>query len=75
MAPQTVRLIVADDGPGITEEVKLRLFEPYFSTRKSGTGLGLAIAHTIITEHSGSIIVHENKPHGTVFTVELPLDT
>ncbi len=73
--PQTVRLIVADDGPGITEEVKLRLFEPYFSTRKSGTGLGLAIAHTIITEHSGSIIVHENKPDGTVFTVELPLDT
>lgn len=74
-APRTVRLIVADDGPGISEDVKLRLFEPYFSTRKSGTGLGLAIAHTIVTEHNGAILVHDNTPTGTVFTVELPLDS
>ncbi|HEB51499.1 MAG TPA: HAMP domain-containing protein [Desulfobulbus sp.] len=71
----TVRMTVADTGPGITERVKLRLFEPYFSTRKSGTGLGLAITHTIVTEHNGSIRVLDNKPSGTVFTVELPLDT
>ena len=71
----TVQMTVADTGPGITEQVKLRLFEPYFSTRKSGTGLGLAITHTIVTEHNGSIRVLDNKPSGTVFTVELPLDT
>ncbi|WP_028584919.1 sensor histidine kinase [Desulfogranum mediterraneum] len=66
---------VADNGPGISEDVKLRLFEPYFSTRKSGTGLGLAIAHTIVSEHNGSILVRDNQPSGTVFTVELPLDS
>ena len=69
---QVVRLTVRDDGPGMTEQVKLRLFEPYFSTRKSGTGLGLAIAHTIITEHNGTIRVRDNSPTGTVFTVEVP---
>ncbi len=74
-AENTARMTVADTGPGITEQVKLRLFEPYFSTRKSGTGLGLAITHTIVTEHNGTIRVLDNKPSGTVFTVELPLDT
>ncbi len=69
-----VRMTVRDTGPGMTEEVKLRLFEPYFSTRKSGTGLGLAIAHTIITEHNGTIKVRNNSPTGTEFTVELPYD-
>jgi len=69
---KVVRLTVRDNGPGITEQVKLRLFEPYFSTRKSGTGLGLAIAHTIITEHNGTIRVRDNSPSGTEFTVELP---
>lgn len=70
-----VRLEVIDDGPGIADEVKLRIFEPYFSTRKSGTGLGLAIAHTIVSEHGGIIRVYDNVPVGTVFAVELPLDT
>ena len=70
-----IRMMVSDNGPGIAEEVKLRIFEPYFSTRKSGTGLGLAIAHTIVTEHNGIIRAYDNAPTGTVFTVELPLDT
>ncbi len=71
---EVIRLTVSDDGPGMSEQVKLRLFEPYFSTRKSGTGLGLAIAHTIISEHNGTIRVRDNIPTGTVFTVELPFD-
>ncbi len=70
-----VKMSVTDTGPGITDQVKRRLFEPYFSTRKSGTGLGLAIANTIITEHNGAIRVFDNHPTGTVFTVELPLDS
>ncbi len=70
-----VRLEVADNGPGIPDEVKLRIFEPYFSTRKSGTGLGLAIAHTIVSEHGGFIRTYDNEPVGAVFAVELPLDT
>ncbi|MCI5178932.1 MAG: HAMP domain-containing protein [Candidatus Electrothrix sp. AW3_4] len=67
-----VKIIVRDDGSGMSDQVRQRLFEPYFSTRKSGTGLGLAIAHTIITEHNGAIQVQDNTPSGTVFTIELP---
>ncbi|GAB4338708.1 MAG: ATP-binding protein [Desulfobulbaceae bacterium] len=66
---------VADTGPGIDDQIKLRLFEPYFSTKKSGTGLGLAIAHTIVTEHNGTLQVRDNQPSGAVFIVELPLDS
>ena len=72
---RSVRLSLADNGPGIADEVKLRIFEPYFSTRTTGTGLGLAIAHTIVAEHNGQIRCHDNSPNGAVFTVELPLDT
>jgi two-component system nitrogen regulation sensor histidine kinase NtrY len=51
----------------------MRLFEPYFSTKKSGTGLGLAIVNTIISEHRGSIRVQDNHPRGTRFIIELPV--
>jgi two-component system nitrogen regulation sensor histidine kinase NtrY len=74
-AENSVVMEVADTGPGISEHIKLRLFEPYFSTKKSGTGLGLAIAHTIVTEHNGTIKVHNNQPSGAVFIIELPLDS
>ena len=71
--PPMALLQVADNGPGIPADVRLRIFEPYFSTRKSGTGLGLAIAHTIVSEHGGTIRARDSHPTGTVFTVELPL--
>ena len=63
---------IRDNGPGVADEDKLRLFEPYFSTKKSGTGLGLAIANTVVADHGGQIRVTDNKPKGAVFTVELP---
>ncbi len=68
-----VLLEVYDNGPGISKENKLKLFEPYFSTKKSGTGLGLAIVSTIVTDHGGYIRVRDNTPHGSIFTIELPL--
>lgn len=64
---------ITDNGPGIRDEDKEKLFLPYFSTRKDGTGLGLAIAHRVIQEHGGRIRVRDNKPRGTVFTIELPI--
>ncbi|MGW8194673.1 MAG: ATP-binding protein [Desulforhopalus sp.] len=70
---QVVLIAVKDNGSGVADEDKLRLFEPYFSTKKSGTGLGLAIASTVVADHGGQIRVTDNKPQGTVFTVELPL--
>jgi two-component system nitrogen regulation sensor histidine kinase NtrY len=70
---QTVRLEVSDDGWGIPDEDKGRLFEPYFSTKKSGTGLGLTIVNAIISDHNGYIRVRDNKPKGTTFLIELPV--
>ncbi|MCL5022246.1 MAG: ATP-binding protein [Nitrospirae bacterium] len=64
---------VADNGPGIREEDKDKLFLPYFSTKKEGTGLGLAIANRIVREHMGYLRVRDNEPHGTVFTIEIPI--
>jgi two-component system nitrogen regulation sensor histidine kinase NtrY len=70
---QIASFTVADTGHGIAPEDKPRLFEPYFSTKKSGTGLGLAIVNTIISDHHGFIRVKDNKPKGTKFTIELPV--
>ena len=67
-----VRLEVADNGKGISDEEKTRLFEPYFSTKKSGMGLGLTIVSSIISDHNGMIRVQDNKPGGAKFVIELP---
>jgi two-component system nitrogen regulation sensor histidine kinase NtrY len=68
-----VEITVADTGHGVTQELKERLFLPYFSTKKRGTGLGLAIVSRIIEDHHGSIRVEENRPMGTKFVIELPV--
>jgi two-component system nitrogen regulation sensor histidine kinase NtrY len=70
---QMASIIIADDGCGIPTEDKPRLFEPYFSTKKSGTGLGLAIVATIIADHNGYVRVKDNQPKGTKFIIELPV--
>jgi two-component system, NtrC family, nitrogen regulation sensor histidine kinase NtrY len=69
---ETVELIVADSGPGITTEDKEKLFLPYFSTKNRGTGLGLAIVNHILSEHQAHIRVEDNQPAGARFTVEIP---
>ena len=68
-----IEVAVSDTGHGVTQELKERLFLPYFSTKKRGTGLGLAIVNRIIEDHRGSIRVEENWPVGTKFVVELPV--
>ncbi|PYX58721.1 MAG: hypothetical protein DMG73_10190 [Acidobacteria bacterium] len=68
-----IEVVVADTGHGVTQELKERLFLPYFSTKRRGTGLGLAIVNRIIEDHHGSIRVEENEPMGTKFIVELPV--
>jgi len=66
-----VRIEIADNGTGISDEDKTRLFEPYFSTKKSGMGLGLTIVSTIIADHNGMISVQDNQPKGAKFVIEL----
>ena len=67
-----VELTVSDTGPGLTEEMRERLFLPYFSTKQRGTGLGLAIAAKIVQEHHGTIRAEKNTPAGARFIIELP---
>jgi two-component system nitrogen regulation sensor histidine kinase NtrY len=65
-------LEVADAGTGIAPEDRDKLFLPFFSRKKRGTGMGLAIVHRIVSDHNGSIRVSDNRPRGSVFTLELP---
>jgi len=67
-----IRIVVADDGPGIPEGEREKLFLPYYSTKGRGSGLGLAIVRRIVAEHGGSVDVTDNAPRGTRFTIELP---
>jgi len=71
-AAETVELVVADSGCGISSDDKEKLFLPYFSTKNRGTGLGLAIVSHIVAEHNGTIRVEDNQPAGARFTVEIP---
>jgi two-component system nitrogen regulation sensor histidine kinase NtrY len=64
---------VADNGSGIPPAYKGKMFEPYFSTKRSGTGLGLAIVSSIIADHQGHLSVRDNYPRGTVVAFELPV--
>ena len=72
-AQGVARIVVADNGPGISAADRDKLFMPYYSTKRRGSGLGLAIVRRIIVEHGGSIEVHDNEPKGTRLVIELPL--
>jgi two-component system, NtrC family, nitrogen regulation sensor histidine kinase NtrY len=67
-----LRIVVADDGPGIPPAERDKLFLPYYSTKQRGSGLGLAIVRRIVAEHGGAIDVADNVPRGTRFVIELP---
>jgi two-component system nitrogen regulation sensor histidine kinase NtrY len=67
-----VRIVVADDGPGIPPDARDKLFLPHFSTKQRGSGVGLAIVRRIVEEHGGRIEVTDTSPQGTRFAIELP---
>ena len=72
----SVEIEIADTGHGLTDEIRERLFLPFYSTKQRGTGLGLSIAAKIIQDHQGSIRAESNAPKGARFLVTLPvLDT
>ncbi len=68
-----VEITVSDTGPGLTDEIRERLFLPFYSTKHRGTGLGLSIAAKIVQEHGGSISAEANTPKGARFLLRLPL--
>jgi len=69
-----IRIVVADNGPGIPEAVRKRIFEPYFTTKPlgAGTGVGLAVCLGIVEAHGGTLTVESSEGSGTAFTIVLP---
>ena len=68
-----VEIVISDTGHGLTDEIRERLFLPFYSTKHRGTGLGLSIAAKIVQEHGGSIRAESNLPKGARFLLRLPL--
>ncbi len=69
-----VRIVVRDNGPGVTDEMRERLFEPYATSKPTGTGLGLAICQRIVFEHGGEIAYRPATKGGAVFEIRLPVN-
>lgn len=70
-----VFIVIEDSGPGIAEELRGRLFEPFLSTKKSGTGLGLSISYTIVETHGGRLsLIPGRHGSGACFEICLPLE-
>ena len=69
---RNVRLVVSDNGPGIPDAVRERLFEPFVTGRQGGSGLGLAIVQRAVAAHGGVILVDTSPQMGTTFTIYLP---
>jgi signal transduction histidine kinase len=75
-AGAAVQLVLDDNGPGFSAEVRGKLFTPYFTTKHAagGTGLGLAIVHRIVSDHDGKITVGDAPSGGARVTIELPVE-
>jgi len=68
-----ILLTVADDGPGVPEDQRKQIFDPFFTQRAGGIGLGLAVVRQIVLAHHGEISVHESAMHGAEFRLKLPV--
>jgi signal transduction histidine kinase len=69
---RTAIIEVADNGPGMPQSIREKVFQPFFSTKEEGTGLGLSIASRIVEDHGGSIRLQSREGQGTIFTITLP---
>ena len=65
---------VSDSGPGVPEEIRDQIFDPYFTTKHEGTGIGLSLCHRIINDHGGSVTVSDSEFGGAEFRIEIPIN-
>ncbi len=72
---QHVVITIADTGPGIQEEIREKIFDPFYTTKEHGTGLGLSISYGIVEQHGGTIGVESAIGKGSTFTIQLPILT
>lgn len=68
-----VRIVMADTGPGISEDVRHRIFRPFFSTKSGGLGIGLALVKRMVEQWKGTVTLNPVVPHGTSVEISLPL--
>jgi two-component system sensor histidine kinase DctS len=73
--PAWLEFSVVDCGPGISDEVRERLFTPFFTTKAEGMGLGLSLCRTVVEQHGGFLAFEPNRPQGTIFRFTLPAGT
>ncbi len=72
--PGTVVVEVSDTGPGISEEIEARLFQPFVTSKANGMGIGLSISSRIIEAHGGTLSASRNAEGGATFRIELPIE-
>jgi signal transduction histidine kinase len=68
-----LRVIFKDNGKGMTEEIKKKIFDPFYTTREQGTGLGLSIVHNTMASHGGTILVNSEVDQGTEIILIFPV--
>ena len=73
VSDKSLRLSISDNGPGISEEIQDKVFDPFFTTSSSGTGLGLAVVQAVILDHNGKIDLHSQEGKGASFQIDLPM--
>ena len=71
--PAVIRIEISDTGPGVPENLRSRIFDPYFTTKSEGTGMGLALCDKIVRQHNGSLDFRSSE-HGSVFVITLPIE-
>ena len=64
---------IADSGPGVPPDLRVKVFRPFFTTKPAGTGLGLSVARGVILGHGGHVRIDDRPGGGALFTVEIPL--
>jgi signal transduction histidine kinase len=65
---------VSDSGPGVPQEIRDKILDPYFTTKHEGTGIGLSLCHRIITDHGGSLTVSNSEFGGAEFRIKIPIN-
>ncbi len=73
ITPLQIEIQVSDNGPGVTPEIRDKIFKPFFTSRSDGTGLGLAVAQSVVRAHGGEIVLKDNPSGGAQFIVRLPV--
>jgi signal transduction histidine kinase len=72
----SIQITISDNGPGIPDEIKDKIFQPFFTTKPTGegTGLGLSLSYDIVQAHGGELKVETKEGEGSEFVIKLPID-